>query len=58
MKKIKKFDCVEMKRNAQESIYSEIKNMSIDEELAYWQDLHEKHALEFKKVKTKPLGLK
>ncbi len=34
----KTFDCVEMKRKAQEIIYEEIKNMTIEEELKYWQE--------------------
>ena len=33
----KKFDCVEMKKHAQEGIYAEIKGMSAAEELAYWK---------------------
>ncbi len=53
MKKIKSFDCIDMKRSAQEEIYKEIKNMSIEEELAYWRSVHEKHAREFKKINEK-----
>ncbi len=34
--KNKKFDCVEMKRKSQEMIYNEIKNMSVAEELDFW----------------------
>lgn len=37
MKAKKGFDCVEMKRRAQEKIYKEIKGMSVDEQLAYWK---------------------
>lgn len=33
----KTFDCVEMKRKAQEKIYEEIKDMTREEELRYWQ---------------------
>jgi len=44
---MKKFDCVEMKRKAQERIYREVHNLSREEELEYfhqaaeqfWQDL-------------------
>lgn len=35
--KTKKFDCVDMKRKSQELIYNEIKKMTPDEELAFWQ---------------------
>jgi hypothetical protein len=35
--KSKKFDCVEMKRKSQELIYNEIRNMTKEEELAFWQ---------------------
>jgi hypothetical protein len=34
-KKIKKFDCIEMKRNIQDKIYNETKNMSREEYLAF-----------------------
>jgi hypothetical protein len=34
-RKIKKFDCVEMKRSIQDKIYNETKNMSRDEYLAF-----------------------
>lgn len=37
MKGKKSFDCVEMKRGAQEKIYKEIKGMSVDEQLVYWK---------------------
>ena len=50
MRKTKTFDCVEMKRAVQEIIYEEIKNMSLEEELAYWRRIHEKHAREYKKA--------
>jgi len=39
-----------MKRTAQEAIYDEIKDMTPDEELAYWQNIHER--FEKKSVKT------
>lgn len=32
----KPFDCVEMKRYAAEKIYEHIKNMTIEEELRFW----------------------
>ena len=32
----KPFDCVEMKRQAAETIYEHIKNMTIEEELDFW----------------------
>jgi hypothetical protein len=34
-KKMKKFDCIEMKRNIQDKIYNETKNMSREEYLAF-----------------------
>ncbi len=37
MKVKKGFDCVEMKRHAQEKINKETKGMSIDEQLTYWK---------------------
>lgn len=37
MKKTKTFDCIEMKRAAALRIYEETKEMTIDEELAYWR---------------------
>ncbi len=33
---MKPFDCVEMKRQAAEKIYAQIKAMSIEEELRFW----------------------
>ncbi len=35
--KAKKFDCIEMKRLASQRIYDEVKDMTVQEELAYWQ---------------------
>jgi hypothetical protein len=35
-KKVKTFDCLEFKYKAQERIYNEIKNLSRDEEKAYF----------------------
>lgn len=35
--KAKTFDCVEMKQQAQASIYKEIKNLNDKELLLYWQ---------------------
>lgn len=35
--KVKKFDCVEMKRRGAEKIYERTKDMSIEEKLAYWK---------------------
>lgn len=49
----KKFDCIEFKRKAQERIYEEIKDMSWEEEVAYFQREAEKGPLGswWKKVK-------
>lgn len=49
MKKTKTFDCVTMKQKAQEEINSKLQNMTIDEELAYWQQIHKGVESEFKK---------
>ncbi len=35
--KIKKFDCVEMQRLASQNIYGKVKDMTVQEELVYWQ---------------------
>lgn len=42
MKKSKNFDCVEMKRRGTERIYEQSKDMTLTEELAYWQEATEK----------------
>jgi hypothetical protein len=34
----KKFDCVEMQHKAGEHIYEQTKNMTREEELAYWEE--------------------
>lgn len=33
----KTFDCVEMKRKGAELVYQETKDMTVEEELAYWK---------------------
>jgi hypothetical protein len=38
----KPFDCVEMKHQGSERIRQETKNMSVDEEIAYWKEKTEK----------------
>jgi hypothetical protein len=35
--KAKQFDCVALQHSGAESIYDKTKNMTISEELAYWQ---------------------
>ena len=52
----KDFDCVEMKRKAQEEIYEEIKDLSLEEEIKYFNEAgerfwHEIEALHEKKKK-------
>lgn len=37
MRTTKKFDCVAIKRQAAEVLYEQLKNMTIDEQLAYWK---------------------
>lgn len=34
----KRFDCVEMKRKAQEEIARNLEGRSVEDQLAYWQD--------------------
>ena len=36
----KKFDCVAMKRIGSRKIYEKIKNMTPEQELAYWRERH------------------
>lgn len=38
MKTKKTFDCVEMKRRGAERIYSQIADMTLEEQLAFWQE--------------------
>ena len=38
--KAKKFDCLEMKRAVQRKVWTKLKGMSADEQLAYWQKRH------------------
>jgi hypothetical protein len=38
----KPFDCVEMKHQGSDRIRQETKNMSVDEEIAYWKEKTEK----------------
>lgn len=40
--KNKKFDCIEMKRRGADKIYEQTKDMTLVEELAYWQKATEK----------------
>ena len=42
MKKNKDFDCVEMKRSGAKKIYERTQNMTLLEELSYWQQQTEK----------------
>lgn len=34
---MKKFDCVAIKRQAAEVLYEQLKNMTVEEQLAYWK---------------------
>jgi hypothetical protein len=36
--KTKTFDCVEMKRRGSQRIYETIKDMTIEQEIAYWRE--------------------
>ena len=33
----KEFDCIALKRDAAERIYDRVKNLPVEEELAYWE---------------------
>ncbi len=49
----KTFDCVEMKRKAQEKIYEETKDMSREEELEYFHKAGERFRLEQETLRAK-----
>ena len=49
----KTFDCVEMKRKAQEEIYEETKNLSREEELEYFHKAGERFRLEIEALREK-----
>ena len=38
MKTKKTFDCVEMKRRGAERIYNQVANMTLKEQLTFWQE--------------------
>lgn len=45
--KTKAFDCVAMKRRASQAIYERTRNMTPEEELAFWQEQSQQlHALQ------------
>jgi ubiquinone biosynthesis protein UbiJ len=49
----KTFDCVEMKRKAQEKIYEETKNLSREEELEYFHKAGERFRRELEALREK-----
>ncbi len=49
----KTFDCVEMKRKAQEEIWEEIKDMTREQQLKYWQEQGELLRQEIEAAKAK-----
>jgi hypothetical protein len=49
----KTFDCVEMKRKAQERIYEETKNLTREEELEYFHKAGERFKLEMEALREK-----
>ena len=49
----KTFDCVEMKRKAQEKIYEETKNLSREEELEYFHKAGERFRKEIEALREK-----
>lgn len=48
--KTKTFDCVEMKREASERIYQQLKGKSVKEQIEFWQKIEEKYKKGDKKV--------
>ena len=54
--KTKKFDCVEMKRHAQEKIYAETRRMTAKQKAAYHQRAFARMKAKQAKLRTK-LGL-
>lgn len=48
----KEFDCVEMKREAQTRIYEETKDMTPDQEIAYWREKSEAFRRELETAKA------
>ena len=53
MKTKKTFDCVEMKRRGAERIYNQIANMTLKEQLAFWQERTELLRKHQKTIKTR-----
>jgi len=49
----KEFDCVEMKRKAQEEIYEEIKDLSLEEEIKYFNEAGERFWREIEAMREK-----
>ena len=50
--KTKTFDCVEMKRKAQERIYAETQGLSREEELAYFHQAAAEFRTEMKRLRA------
>lgn len=48
---MKKFDCVEMKRKGAAKIYEQIKDMTPEQELAWWK---EREAATKQRIQAKP----
>ena len=53
MKTKKTFDCVEMKRRGAERIHDQIANMTIEEQLVFWQERTELLRKHQQMVKTR-----
>jgi len=51
--KTKTFDCVEMKRRGAEKVYEELKDKSIEEQVAYWQRKNEEFRQYIKSIRDK-----
>lgn len=47
----KRFDCVEMKRDAQRRIYRELAGKTLDEELEYWRQAGKRMSARIEKNK-------
>ncbi len=52
--KTKTFDCVEMKRRMTGRIYEETKDMTLEEEIAYWRQRNEEFRREQEELSVRP----
>ena len=53
-KKTKSFDCIEMKRRGAQRIYEATKDMTLEQELAYWRERSRQFREEQERLSPKP----